>query len=258
MRLLGLALCASALAAAGCPGDRGPAPATVAVAAAADLKFALDEVIAEFQRAHPTIGVHATYGSSGNFFGQLTNEAPFDLYLSADTLYPRRLAEAGQALDDPFVYAYGRLVVWAPRASPVDVEGLGPRALVDPAVRSVAIANPQHAPYGRAALAALESFGVRDEVGPRLVFGENIAQTAQFVDTGNADIGVIALSLALAPTLRERGKLWRVPEDAYPVMEQGGVVLRWARDPAAARALRDFLRGPAGRAVLERYGFGLP
>jgi molybdate transport system substrate-binding protein len=242
-------LCATAAAPAG----------EVAVAAAADLQYALDEVVQAFETVQPTTTVKVTYGSSGNFYAQLRNRAPFDLYLSADVMYPRRLAEAGLALDDDvFLYAIGRIVVWVPQSSPLDVEALGMQALLEPSVKRIALANPRHAPYGVAALAAMKSLGVYPQVERRLVYGENVAQTAQFVQSRAADVGIIALSLALAPPLRASGRYWEVPLEAYPAMEQGGLILDWARDPAAARAFRDFLLGPQGRAILERYGFELP
>ncbi|HEY0945417.1 MAG TPA: molybdate ABC transporter substrate-binding protein [Opitutaceae bacterium] len=234
------------------------AAAELAVAAAADLKFALDELVGEFTAAQPDVTVKVTYGSSGNFFAQLQNRAPFDLYFSADIDYPRRLASGGLALDGVFSYAVGRIVLWVPKASPLDVEGLGMRALLDPAARKIAVANPQHAPYGRAAVAALKSLGVHAQVEPRLVYGENISQAAQFVQSGAADAGVIALSLAVAPALRDAGRFWEVPLDAYPRMEQGGVIMKWTPQPAAAQALRAFVLGERGRAVLRRYGFSLP
>ena len=231
----------------------------VRVAAAADLKFALDEIIASFHRQHQDIKAQVTYGSSGNFFAQLTNRAPFDVFFSADLDYPRQLIEQGLALKETeFLYAVGRLVVWVPRRSSVDLEHLGIHALLDPSVRKIAIGNPKHAPYGRAAEAAMRKLGVYERVQERFVYGENIAQTAQFVQTGAADIGVIALALALAPALREEGRYWEIPLDAYPRMDQGGVVLSWARDMPAAQALRAFVLGPEGKAVLRRYGFFLP
>ena len=178
------------------------------MAAAADLKFALDELVTEFQAKHPSTTVKVTYGSSGNFYAQLQNQAPFDLYFSADIAYPRKLAEAGLALDgDLFLYAVGRIVVWTPSQSPVKVEQLGIQSLFAPSVKKIAIANPQHAPYGVAAVAALKSLKVYEQAEPKLVYGENIAQTAQFVQSGAADIGIIALSLAIAPPMRERGPL---------------------------------------------------
>jgi molybdate transport system substrate-binding protein len=234
-------------------------PTTVTVAAASDLKFALDEVIAEFKTEHPTTEVTVTYGSSGNFFAQLSNKAPFDIYFSADIEYPRKLIEAGHAdKATEFQYAIGQIVVWASKSSPLDVEGQGVQALLDPSVQKIAVANPEHAPYGRAAEAAMKKLGVYDQVKDKLVLGENISQTAQFIETGAADVGIIALSLALASAMSEKGKYAKVPLDAYPTMEQGGVILNWAKDPVAAQELREFVMGEQGRAILKRYGFLLP
>ena len=240
-------------------GMAGANERVVQVAAAADLKFALDEILESFHRQHQDIKAQVTYGSSGNFFAQLTNRAPFDVFFSADVDYPRKLVEQGLALKETeFLYAVGRLVVWVPRQSSVDLERLGIQALLDPSVRKIAIANPKHAPYGRAAEAAMRKLGVYEQVQERFVYGENIAQTAQFIQTGAADIGIIALALALAPALREEGRYWGIPLDAYPRLDQGGVVLAWAKDMAAAQALRAFVLGPEGKAVLRRYGFFLP
>jgi molybdate transport system substrate-binding protein len=181
------------------------------------------------------------------------------LYAGADIEYPRKLIEQGLALKETeFLYAVGRIVLWVPRRSSLDLERLGMQALLDPSVRKVAIANPKHAPYGRAAEAAMQTLGVYAQVQGRLVLGENIAQAAQFIQTGAADIGIIALALALAPALREEGRSWEIPRDAYPRMEQGGVILPWAKDMAAAQALRAFVLGSEGKAVLRRYGFSLP
>jgi molybdate transport system substrate-binding protein len=231
----------------------------VSVAAAADLKFALDEVGAAFEAAHPDVKVNVAYGASGTFFGQLSNRAPFDVFFSADVEYPRKLVGAGLAdKDSLFTYAVGHLVVWVPKDSPLDVEKLGAKALLEPSVRKVAIANPKHAPYGRAAEAALKSLGVYDQVKDRLVLGENVAQAAQFAESGSADAGVFALSLALAPTLRDKGRYWEVPPGAYPRLEQGAVVLSWAKDREATDALCAYVKGEKGREVLRRYGFLLP
>lgn len=241
------------------PGPGGPAAREVRVAAAADLKYAFDEAVAEFRKTDPDITVTVTYGSSGNFFAQLANKAPFDLYLSADVEYPRKLIDAGLAVkESEFVYAVGRIVVWVPNGSRLDLDRLGLRAVADPAVKKLAIANPKHAPYGRAAEAALRKSGVYEDVKDRLVLGENIAQTAQFVESGAADAGLIALSLALAPTMRDKGRYWTVPPDTYPRLEQGGVILTWANDREAAEALRSYLTGADGRAILKWYGFVLP
>jgi molybdate transport system substrate-binding protein len=240
------------------PGTAGwcAPPRSLAVAAAADLQFALVEVKGAFAKAHPDVDLAVTYGSSGNFYTQLVNKAPFDLFLSADLGYPRKLVEAGLADGaTEFIYSRGHLVLWVPKASPIPLEQLGMQALLHPAAKKVAIANPRFAPYGRAAEAALTKLGLLVAVQPRLVFGENIGQTAQFVQTGAADIGILALSLAKAPVMAASGRYWEVPEDAYPPLDQGGVILNHARNRADALAFRDFLRSPAGMEILRRYGF---
>lgn len=251
-----------AVVAAGCGRGTGTAAdgggagrAMVRVAAAADLKFALEEVKAELARSQPELGLAITYGSSGTFFQQLRNGAPFDLYLSADLSYPARLADAGKAgKDDVFPYAVGRLVVWAPRGSPVDAtQGLA--ALSSPAVTKVAIANPEHAPYGKAAVAAMQTAGVYETVKDKLVLGENVAQAAEFAQSGNAQVGVFALSLALSSQLKDKGRYADVPLEAHPRIDQGGVVMADAAHPEAAHRVKDFLLGEQGTAILARYGF---
>jgi molybdate transport system substrate-binding protein len=256
----GAILALVAASAIGCSGAAPkPAGREVRVAAAADLKFALDEAVADFQQRHADIHVTITNGSSGNFFAQLSNRAPFDLFLSADVDYPRRLVAQGLAdKDTEFVYAVGHVVVWVRNDSPLDVKKLGVQAVLDSRVKKISIANPRYAPYGRAAEAALKNLGVYDKVKERLVLGDNVAQAAQFVDTGSADVGLIALSQALAPTLRDRGRYAEVPSDAYPRLEQGGVILSWAQDRPAAEAVRDFLQSADGKAILRRYGFSIP
>jgi molybdate transport system substrate-binding protein len=223
----------------------------VNVAAAADLRYALDEIVALAHTQNPGAEYAVTYGSSGQFLQQIVNGAPFDLYLSADLAYPQQLVGSGRARD-PFPYAIGRLVLWVPEGSELDpAEGL---PILAEASR-VAIANPEHAPYGRAAVAALQTAGMYDEVADRLVLGENVAQAAEFVMTGNADAGIVALSLVLSDPLRDVGTWWEIPTDTFPTIEQGGVLLT---DSPAARALRDAITGREGRAILARYGFTLP
>ncbi len=223
------------------------------------MKFALDDLIAAFRRQQAEIGVQAVYGSSGSLFAQLSNGAPFDLFLSADLEYPRKLVEQGFSLEPTvFRYAVGRMAIWVPNNSRLDLASGGMKSLLDPSVRKIAIANPTHAPYGRAAEAAMKKLGVYEDTRARLVLSENIAQAAQFVESGAADVGIIALSLAIAPPMRNKGRYWEIPLDAYPRIEQGGVILRQTRDRDAARVFREFLLGQEGLAILKEHGFSLP
>ena len=252
-----LVAAAALLLLAGC--SRPPEARTVTVAAASDLQFALDEAVAAYRAVTPGTDVKVSYGSSGNFYAQISNGAPYDVFFSADVAYPRQLADRG--LVDPgtlVVYGVGRIVVWVPASSGVDVERLGIGALADPSVRRVSIANPQHAPYGRAAEAAMRSLGVYDAVAPKLVFGENVSQAAQFVQSGAADAGIVALSIALAPSMRAAGRYWEVPADAHPRLEQGAGVTSTAGDRAAAERFLQFVAVGAGKAILARYGFTVP
>ncbi|MBZ5575099.1 MAG: molybdate ABC transporter substrate-binding protein [Acidobacteriia bacterium] len=243
-------LLAAGLASAAC--SPRPVPQVLSVAAAADLQFALDDLSRGFRAAHPGLDLRIAYGSSGNFFAQIQSQAPFDLFLSADVEYPRKLIQKGiGAPDSIFVYAVGRIAVWVPEHSPLDPA----TALKSGAIRHLAIANPQHAPYGRAAESAMRTLGVYDGLQSKLVLGENVAQTLEFVQSGAADAGIVALSLALAPAVRPQGRYWEIPLDAYPKMEQGGVILK---DSAAARAFRSWMTAPEGVRVLQRYGFSLP
>jgi len=235
---------------AGCAGRTGPQ--TLNIAAAADLNFALERISSDFRSAHPEVTVEVSYGSSGNYYMQVLNHAPFDLFLSADVDYPRKLAGEGiGVVDSVFIYALGRIVVWVPAGSLLDPA----KVLREASMQHLAIANPQHAPYGRAAVAALHSLGAYDSVEKKLVLGENIAQTLQFVESGAADAGIVALSLALAPPMRAKGRYWEIPVTAYPKIEQGGIVLKPSR---AASDFRSFLMAADGRGILKQYGFYLP
>lgn len=230
----------------------------ITIAAASDLNFVFQEIVADFEKKTGNT-VKLSLGSSGNFFAQLSNGAPFDVFFSADIGYPKKLEEAG--LTEPgtlYMYAVGRIVVWVPKDSPIDVGLLGIKALQHPSVKKIAIANPKHAPYGRAAVAAMEHYKIYEAVKNKLVLGENISQTAQFVQTGGADIGVIALSLAVAPAMKDTGTYWEVPLEAYPKLEQGAVVLKATKDLKAARTFLEYIKGPAGAGVFRRYGFYLP
>lgn len=233
--------------------------AELTVAAAADLKFALDEIVADFQKTHSNATVKVSYGASGNLFAQIDNGAPFDLFLSADVQLPKKLIEKKLAGEGAlFQYAVGHVVLWVGNESKLDVQKRGIEALLDPSVRKIAIANPEHAPYGRAAVAALKSLGVYDQIAGKLVRGENVSQTAQFVQSGAADAGLIALSLARSPKMKDAGRYWEVPASAYPKLEQGGVILSRTREPELARALRDAVTGAHGKEILRRYGFVIP
>jgi len=227
------------------------------VAAASDLKFALDDLATQYER-QTSNKLNITYGSSGNFFSQIRNGAPFDMFFSADIEYPRNLDAAGLA-DSASLYEYavGQLVLWAPRDSNIDLLGQRWNALLDTKVHKIAIANPDHAPYGRAAVAALHKAGIYEKVATKLVYGENISQTAQFAQSGNAQVGIVAMSLALSPAMKD-GKRWDIPTDTHEPIRQAVVILAGAKNKQSARAFLDFVQSGAGRATLAKYGFKVP
>ena len=228
----------------------------IRIAAAADLKFAMSELGSQYEKQHG-IKINVSYGSSGNFFAQIQNGAPFDLFFSADIEYPRKLEAAG--LIEPgtlYEYAVGRIVIWMPADAKIHVND-GFTALLDSGVQKIAIANPEHAPYGRAAVAALQHAKVYDRVKEKLVYGENISQAAQFVQSGNAQAGIIALALAVSPGMAS-GKRWEIPTEMYPPIEQGAVVLKSAKDKETAKAFLDFVKSDTGKATLAKYGFTFP
>jgi molybdate transport system substrate-binding protein len=230
---------------------------TVTVAAASDLTYAMNEIAANFEKATGCT-VRLSLGSSGNFLTQIENGAPFDVFFSADIAYPKKLEGEGLAAPgSTYLYAIGKIALWTRKDSRVDV-GKGFASLRDPSVQKIAIANPAHAPYGRAAEEALRQAGVYDAVKDRLVLGENISQTAEFVESGNADVGIIALSLMLSPTMKDKGRAWNVPENLYAPIQQGVVAVRAAANPQGARQFLDYIKMPATAALLERYGFVLP
>jgi molybdate transport system substrate-binding protein len=220
------------------------------VAAAADLRYAMDSLVAVFARQQPQVRVAVTYGSSGKFYEQIRQGAPFDVFFSADANYPRRLQTAA-----PVPYATGQLVLWSKTLDPAP---RGLRTLLDPRVRKIAIANPAHAPYGARAAEALRHYQLYDKVKDRLVLGENIAQATSYAATGAADAGIIALALALSPALQAQGRYFLIPQPAYTPLEQSFVVLKGAaRHPASARFAAFMVSAPA-REVLRAYGFTLP
>jgi molybdate transport system substrate-binding protein len=234
------------------------APGEITVAAASDLTFALIEIAHHFEQKTGN-RVKLAFGSSGNFFAQIQNGATFDVFFAADVDYPRKLAAGGLAVAPTlWVYGTGRIVLWVPSGSPVNLGRMGMKALLDPSVAKIAIANPAHAPYGRAAKSALENLKLYDQVRDKLVLGENISQTAQFVESGNAQIGILALSLALAPTLKDKGTYWEIPADSYPPIEQAAIIPTAATDKTLARAFLDYVRTPEAQAILHEYGFQPP
>ncbi len=250
--LLALALAAGPAAA------QGGARRSVSVAAASSLKLPVEALARDFEGANPGVKVAVTLGASGTFFAQIRSGAPFDLFLSADRDYPRRLVEAGLVEQGGDVlYATGALVVWTPQGSPVALGSGGLAALAGPRVKRLAMANPAAAPWGRAAEAALRSAGILEAVRPRLVFGQSVSQAAQFASTGAADAALLPRSLTFAPGLAG-GRIYPVPQSLYPPQEQSAVVLAGASEPGLARAFLAFVTGPKGRAILSKYGYALP
>jgi molybdate transport system substrate-binding protein len=228
------------------------------VAAAADLSSALQEVATNNEK-RTGVKVKLSFGASGALTQQIQNGAPFDVFFSADMDYPKQLIAGGQAESATlYRYAVGRLVLWVPIDSPLDVEHKGIDVLLDPSVKRIAMANPQHAPYGRAAAATLKHYGLSEKVFDRLVLGENISQAAQFVESGNAQVGFVALAHAVAPAMQGKGKYWMVPAEAYPPLDQGVVLIAHSPHAQDAAAFLEYVKTAEVAAVLRRYGFSLP
>jgi molybdate transport system substrate-binding protein len=243
-------LCALAISA----GVAASAQERITVATAANLNLAMREIVSAFA-GESGIQAQPIFGSSGNFYSQIRNGAPFDVFLSADTEYPERLVHDGLVSGTVVRYARGSLVLWTPNRLGLDPAQLGMKLLLRPEVRKIAMANPVHAPYGRAAEAALRASGIYETVKTKLVLGEDITQTFQFVESGNAQAGLVALALVLNPLAEKEGKYSLVPDSLYPPLEQGVVVLKSSAHAAAGRRFVEFLVSPRGRAILERYGF---
>jgi molybdate transport system substrate-binding protein len=230
----------------------------VHIAAAADLEPVLPPILEQFQQA-TGIRAEGTYQASAVLTTQIQNGAPFDLFLSADLSYPKRLIDAGLAdaagtadSSTPITYAKGTLVLWTRKDSQLPPPSLD--LLRSPLLKRLAVANPDRAPYGRAAVAALTSLNLYDELKPRIVTAENIAQTAQFVDSGNADAGLISLTSALTPRLASSGAYFVIPRVLYPPIEQGAVIVSKTSQRAAVHKLLDFLLSPPVQAQLAKSG----
>jgi molybdate transport system substrate-binding protein len=229
----------------------------VKVAAAADLKFAMVELASQFEK-QSGVKLDVTYGSSGNFLTQIQNGAPFDLFFSADSEYPKTLEAAG--LTEPgtrYEYAVGHIVIWTPNDTGINAAKNGWKCLLDQRVKRIAIANPEHAPYGRAAVAAMKKSGIYEQVKDKLVYGDNISQAAEFVQSGNAQAGIVALSLAVSSAMKD-GSRWEVPARLYPPIFQSVVVTKASEHKDAARKFLQFVKSDAGKEILIRFGFTIP
>ena len=227
----------------------------ITIAAAADLKFAMDEIVSGFKKGHPADEILVTYGSSGNFKTQIQQGAPFDLFFSADIAFPRELVKAGMAASGVKPYAVGRIVLWS---NSMDATRMTLASLIDPKITRIAIANPKHAPYGKRAEEALRASGLWEKLEHKFVFGENIAQTVQYVQSGNAQIGIIALSLAVNPELAKKGVYYLISEKLHNPLEQGYVITKRGAGKPLVKNFAEYMSSGKARAVMIRYGFVLP
>jgi molybdate transport system substrate-binding protein len=237
--------------------DQSVSSALIVVAAASDLQAVFPELRSRFER-ETGIGVRVSFGSSGNFFAQIQNGAPYDLFLSADVDYPRRLGDSGHAEEESlYLYATGKLVLWTRKDSGIDIQR-GLAVLNDARVRRIAIANPEYAPYGRAAVAALRSEQLYEALREKIVMGENLAQTAQLADSGNADVAVLGSAIAISPTLGASGTYVEIPAATYAPIEQAAIVVSASRNKDAARRFLEYIKSPDAKVLFEKYGFMVP
>lgn len=228
----------------------------ITVAAAADLKFAMDEVVTAFKKSNPTEEVEVIYGSSGKAHTQIQQGAPYDLYFSADVAFPQELIKGGFAASTEVIpYALGRIVLWS---SSRDASKMTLASLTDPQITHIAIANPKHAPYGKRAEEALRASKLWEKVEPKMIYGENITQSAQFVQTGNAEVGILALSIAMAPELSSKGGHYLIPDNLHEPLNQGFIILKRAENNKLAKQFADYMGSKETRAVMTKYGFVLP
>lgn len=226
----------------------------VRIAAAANMRYAMEELLMAYKKKNAAHDIEVIYGSSGNFYAQIVNGAPFDIFFSADVFYPNKLHETGQTWGEVKVYAIGQLVLWSSAIelnSGVEVLNQYPKA-------RIAMANPDLAPYGQKTVETLRYYGVYDKIKPQLIVGENISQTAQFCLTGNAQFGFIALSLAISPTMKNAGSYYLVDNAAHSPLEQAYVIFKRAKDNARAHAFASYISSPEAIAIFEKYGFLLP
>lgn len=225
----------------------------IMIGAASDLKFALDSIISVYTKQNPKAKIDVNYGSSGKLFEQICNDAPFDLFFSADISFPQKIKEKGFAISDVKTYGIGRIVIWSKK---IDPRKKKMASLLDPTLKKIAIANPTHAPYGARAKESMIHFKIYEMVENKLVYGENISQTALFVTTSAADIGIVALSLALSPNmLKEKGEYYIIPEKSHKRLEQGYVVLKHAEGNEIANNFFNFVSTPTAIKILNHFGF---
>lgn len=227
----------------------------ITIAASAQLKLPMDEIVGRFNRAHPGEHVVVVYGSSGKLLAQIQQGAPYDIYFSADMEFPRELANKGLAASPVRHYASGRIVMWS---STHDATQLTLESLKTPAFPRISIANPIHAPYGKRAEEALRAASIWTAIEPKLVFGESVAQAAQFVQTGNAQVGIIALAQALDPRLERQGGYWLIPKHLHQPLAQGFVITQGAAASDLAQQFSEFMFSDTAQQVLTRYGYELP
>jgi molybdate transport system substrate-binding protein len=226
----------------------------VNVAAAADLRYAMDEIVVAYKKANPKADIKVAYGSSGKAYQQIVNGAPYDIYFSADILYPNKLKEQGLTASNPKLYAIGFIVLWSTK---IDVSK-GMSSLNDPRIKRIAIANPDHAPYGKRAKESLIFYKLYDELKPKIVIGENISQAAQFAQTGNAEIGILALSLVLSPAMKNHGNYFLIDTKSYSPLEQAYVIIKKPIENTESYKFARFIATPTVRAIYRKYGFKLP
>lgn len=246
------------LSLAGVPKSQAQSGKELTVGAAADLSSALKDLGDGFEKK---TGIHLkfSFGASGALTQQIENGAPFDLFFSADMDYPRQLIRDGQADGSTlYQYAVGKLVLWVPVDSALDVEHGGMNVLLDPSVKKISIANPQHAPYGRAAVEALKHAGLYDRLTGKIVMGENVSQAAQFAESGNAQAGFVALAHAVSPVMQGKGKYWEVPAEYYEPLAQGAVVISRSTHKKEAAQFLDYFKTRPAAETFQRYGFTLP
>lgn len=229
----------------------GQGKATIVVAA--NLKTAMDSIAKVYKQKNPADNIQITYGASGKFYEQIANGAPFDVFFSADMGFPTKLKESHFGISAVKLYAIGRLAIWSKKTDPNSQKM---NSLLDPKVKKISIANPVTAPYGAKAVESMKRSKIYNNVKSNLVYGENIAQAAQFVAFGAADIGIIALSDALSPAMKkERGKYYVIPQEIHSPLEQGCVILKHGKGNAAALRFYDYISSDKAVAILTYYGY---